>query len=72
MTSFVALPALGIAPGDFEGWRLLHRQWEAYLEIAVGLHVAMNASWIVNAFRRLSAPRHPDSAPDMPVRLLKR
>lgn len=73
MTSFVALPALGIAPGDFEGWRLLHRQAEAFLEIAVGLHVAMNGSWIVHALGRVWPARGlaPDRASDVPVRLLK-
>jgi hypothetical protein len=52
MTSFIALPALGIAPGNFERWRLLHNQWEVFLEILVGLHIAMNGGWIVNAIRR--------------------
>jgi len=52
MTSFVALPALGIAPGKFEGWRRLHNEWETYLEILVGLHIAMNLSWIVGSVRR--------------------
>jgi len=49
MTSFVALPALGIAPRNFEGWRILHNQSEAYLEVLAALHVAMNWSWIANA-----------------------
>ena len=49
MTSFVALPALGIAPRNFEGWRILHNRSEAYLEVLAALHVAMNWSWIANA-----------------------
>jgi len=49
MTSFIALPALGVAPGDFEGWRILHDRSQTYLEILAALHVAMNWSWIANA-----------------------
>ena len=52
MTSFIALPAVGIAPGNFERWRLLHNQWEVFLEIFAALHVAMNGNWIVNTVRR--------------------
>ena len=32
MTSFIALPALGIAPDNFEAWRLLHNRWSLYLQ----------------------------------------
>lgn len=49
MTSFIALPALGIPAHNFEGWRALHKQWEVYLEISVALHLAMNWSWISGA-----------------------
>jgi hypothetical protein len=52
MTSFVALPALGIAPGPAAGWRRLHNEWETYLEILVGLHIALNWNWIMGAVRR--------------------
>ena len=48
MTSFIALPALGIPAHNFEGWRVLHKQWEVYLEISVALHLALNWSWIAN------------------------
>lgn len=71
MTSFIALPALGIGPGDFEGWRLLHRQWEAYLEITAALHVAMNGSWIVHAVRRIARSRQSIRAPDIPLNMLE-
>jgi hypothetical protein len=57
MTSFIALPALGVPPRNFEGWGLIHEQWEAYLEIAAALHVAMNGKWIVSAARRLFSGR---------------
>ena len=49
MTSFIALPALGVAPHDFEGWRILHGRSEAFLEVLAALHVAMNWNWIANA-----------------------
>ena len=52
MTSFIALPALGIPSGNFESWRDLHNQWSLYVQILVGLHIAMNWSWFVGAFRR--------------------
>lgn len=52
MTSFIALPSLGLAPGNFEGWRQLHNQCEYWLEILAALHVAMNWGWIVGAVRR--------------------
>jgi len=75
MTSFVALPALGIAPHNFEGWRMLHNRSEAYLEVAVGLHVAMNWSWIASAVKGLvrngRCRRSVDSKPVDAVRLLK-
>ena len=54
MTSFVALPALGIAARNFEGWRILHNRSEAYLEVLAALHVAMNWSWIANAVSGLA------------------
>ena len=53
MTSFIALPSLGVAPHDFEGWRILHNRSEVYLEVLAGLHVAMNWSWIANAASNL-------------------
>lgn len=51
MTSFIALPALGIAPGNFEGWRMLHNQW-IYVLVLAALHIAMNWGWIAGAVRR--------------------
>jgi hypothetical protein len=54
MTSFVALPALGVAPHNFEGWRILHNRSEVYLEVLAALHVAMNWSWIANAVSSLA------------------
>lgn len=52
MTSLIALPAMGISPGNYASWRLLHREWEVYLQVVVGLHIAMNWGWIVGAVRR--------------------
>lgn len=52
LTSFVALPKLGIAPGNFENLRILHNRWSVYLQVLVGLHVALNWGWIVGAVRR--------------------
>ena len=52
MTSFIALPALGIAPGNFENWGSIHGQWSLYLQILAGLHIAVNWNWIVGAVRR--------------------
>ena len=52
MTSFIALPALGIAPGNFEAWREVHNEWSTYAQILAGLHLAMNWNWIVGAVRR--------------------
>jgi cytochrome b len=52
MTSFIVLPALGIAPGNFENWRTLHNQWSNVVLILAALHIAMNWSWIAGMVRR--------------------
>ncbi|MBV9548961.1 MAG: DUF4405 domain-containing protein [Alphaproteobacteria bacterium] len=52
MTSFIALPGLGIMSATFGRWTLLHNQWTVYFQVAAGLHIAMNWSWIVGAVRR--------------------
>ena len=57
MTSFIALPSLGIAPGNYGSWLLLHNQWTLYVQILAGLHVAMNWGWIVGAVRRVVLAR---------------
>ena len=60
MTSFIALPALGIAPGDYARWLVLHNQWTVYVQILVGLHIALNWNWIVGAVRRVVMARSPE------------
>jgi hypothetical protein len=57
MTSFIALPALGIAPGNYGSWLLLHNRWTLYVQILAGLHIAMNWGWIVGAVRRVVLAR---------------
>ena len=52
MTSLIALPALGIAAGNFEGWRTLHNDSFGYVLVLAALHVALNWGWITNAVRR--------------------
>lgn len=52
MTSFIALPALGIAPGDYQAWGRIHGQWSLYVQLLAGLHIALNWNWIVGAVRR--------------------
>src|SRR5262249_36097607 len=47
MTSFVALPALGVPPSHYEAWLLTHNRWTVYLLVLAGLHLAMNWGWIV-------------------------
>ena len=64
MTSFVALPALGVAPHNFEGWRILHNRSEAFLEVLAALHVAMNWTWIANAVSGLARGRRDQVAVD--------
>jgi hypothetical protein len=43
MTSFIALPALGIPLGNDGDWLLVHNRWTVYLLVLAGLHIAMNA-----------------------------
>jgi hypothetical protein len=57
MTSFIALPALGIAPGNYGSWLRVHNQWTLYVQILAGLHLAMNWGWIVGAVRRVVLAR---------------
>lgn len=52
MTSFIALPTLGIAPGNYEAWSAVHNRWTVYLLVLAGLHIAMNWGWILGAVRR--------------------
>jgi hypothetical protein len=52
MTSFIALPAVGIAPVNYEGWGILHDRWAVYVQVLAGLHIALNWGWIVGAVRR--------------------
>lgn len=53
MTSFIALPAVGIAPGNYARWLGVHNRWTLYVQILVGLHIALNWNWIVGAVRRV-------------------
>lgn len=57
MTSFIALPAVGIAPGNYARWLGVHNRWTLYVQILVGLHIALNWNWIVGAVRRLVLAR---------------
>ena len=57
MTSFIALPAMGIAPGNYARWLVAHNQWTVYVQILVGLHIALNWNWIVGAVRRVVLAR---------------
>jgi hypothetical protein len=52
MTSFIALPSLGIPARNYEGWALLHNRWSVYLQVLAGLHVALNWGWITGAVKR--------------------
>jgi hypothetical protein len=64
MTSFIALPALGIPAHNFESWRVLHKQWEVYLEISVALHLAMNWNWVASAVGGLIWTRRNEGSAD--------
>lgn len=64
MTSFIALPSLGVPVGDYARWQPLHNQWSVYLQVLAGLHIALNWGWIVGAVRRhvLACPAPRDEA----------
>src|SRR5690348_15468614 len=40
MTSFVVLPAFGIAPGDYAGWLRLHNLWRNLVLLFITIHIA--------------------------------
>ena len=50
--SQVALPSFGFAGIDDRTWRALHNQSLNWIHLTVGLHVAMNWTWILAAIRR--------------------
>ena len=50
--SQAALPSLGIATIDDGAWRTLHNKSQTWALVAVGVHIAMNWTWIRAALRR--------------------
>jgi hypothetical protein len=68
--SQAALPNLGIATIDDRTWRALHNESQTWALVAVGVHVAMNWTWIRAALRRgwaalRRASRGPQLAPSL-------
>jgi hypothetical protein len=57
MISEVALPLIGIEPGQGGAWRGLHETTANLFLLLVGLHVALHWHWIVNMVKRLIAPQ---------------
>jgi hypothetical protein len=52
MISRVALPYVGLRTINDRAWRLLHNLALNWTLMVVGLHIAMNWTWIMTAFRR--------------------
>jgi hypothetical protein len=52
MISRVALPYVGLKTINDRAWRLLHNLTLNWTLMVVGLHIAMNWTWIMTAFRR--------------------
>ena len=68
--SQAALPNLGIATIDDGTWRALHNKSQTLALVAVGVHIAMNWTWILAALRRgwaasKRASRGPQLAPSI-------
>jgi hypothetical protein len=57
LISEIALPALGVALPHGFAWRSLHNLTADLGLVLLGLHTAFHWTWIVNAFKRLFAPR---------------
>lgn len=52
MISEAAIPALGIPVEATRRWEQFHNLTSSYLLVVVGLHLALNWSWIAGAARR--------------------
>ena len=52
VVSDYVFPALGLPPGSSGRWRQLHNFTSSLILPVVGLHVALNWTWIRNAYRR--------------------
>jgi cytochrome b561 len=52
VVSDYALPAVGMATGGSGRWQRLHNGTSSLILPVVGLHVALNWSWIKGAYRR--------------------
>jgi cytochrome b561 len=52
VVSDYALPAAGIPAAGTDRWRQLHNFTSSLILIVVGLHMAVNWSWIKGAFKR--------------------
>ncbi len=68
--SQAALPNLGIATIDDGTWRALHNKLQTWALVAVGVHIAMNWTWIRAALRpgwaaTRRASRGPQIAPSL-------
>jgi cytochrome b len=57
VVSDFVLPAAGIPAAGTDRWRQLHNFTSSLILIVVGLHVALNWSWIKGAFRRYVTAR---------------
>ncbi len=58
MVSRVVLPALGLPALSFgPTWRILHSLTAKLLLLVLGLHVGLHWRWVVDATKRLLAPR---------------
>ena len=53
--SQVVLPALHMPSVDDRAWHFLHNRLAGWVRIGIGLHIAMNWTWIVTAVRRQAA-----------------
>lgn len=57
------VPSAGLPTSDDPRWRQVHNMTASFLLVVVGLHVALNWTWIRAAFRRyVSLPRATRSA----------
>ena len=57
MISKTVVPFLGLTLPAGASWRQLHSLSTNIIMILMGLHVALHWNWIVNMFKRMSAPR---------------
>jgi hypothetical protein len=57
MISKTVVPFFGLSVPENMSWRQYHELSTNIIMILMGLHVALHWNWIVNMFKRMSAPR---------------